>query len=149
MSKVGRQSSRPSLPGSVQQSGDEAGDLSAPTRNEGVRSSSTSSWVVSPLERMSPKVRERRMCAVLEAAAVAGDTAAAREWLQHRRWRSEMRLGKPGTSTGNDQPTIFVVDTLGTLHDPTQPLARNQTRVRPAFGAARRADPRADGAGDD
>ena len=53
------------------------------------------------------------MRGLLEVAALDGDTSAAREWLQHQRWRTEMRRGKPGASKINTRGTIVMIDNIG------------------------------------
>jgi hypothetical protein len=89
------------------------------------------------------------MRAVLEVAALQGDASAAREWLQHQRWRTEMRRGKPGTASGTDQPAFVVIDSLSAPDGSTRSAKLVRSRVRPAFDATPGADPGADDPRDD
>ncbi len=68
----------------------------------------------SPLEGMPHAKRVRLVLAVLERRWLGGDLDAARVYLQHERWRQEMKDGKPvGRSELNVSGRIVVVDDLG------------------------------------
>lgn len=81
----------------------------------------------SPLRKLTPAARERRLVGMLEVLASWGDGSAAAEALRHHRWREEMRRGKPPQRVDlNQRVAIQVIDTLSAPAGTPIPRAKRQ-----------------------
>ena len=66
------------------------------------------------LARLSANQREAAVLAALWLKATRGSIDAARAWLQHHRWRREMRLGRaPQRSTVGHTHRVVMIDDIG------------------------------------
>ena len=85
----------------------------------------------SPMSGMSHGQRLRRMEGILERAALAGDVSAAREWLAHHRWKTEMKHGKPTQRTEVAGAIVAkIVDDVSTIPEaPARALASMHRRL--------------------
>lgn len=78
---------------------------------------------ISPIGRLSPLQRRRRLVGILEFLGMHGDGAAAAEALRHARWEEEMRKGKaPQRVDLNASGEIRVIDDLRAPGDTPVPF---------------------------
>jgi hypothetical protein len=79
---------------------------------------------ISPVQDYPTSVRTERIVDFLETCAlVGGDASAGKAVLDWRRWRAEMKQGRPGSRKTDDQAgqAIQLIDDLGTADTSSNP----------------------------